>query len=43
LKKPTRVILLDEAQKEYASLNEIVGQQAIKAKKIPTRCSFYVP
>jgi Txe/YoeB family toxin of Txe-Axe toxin-antitoxin module len=32
MNKPTRVILLDEAQAEYARLNEIVGQQTAEGK-----------
>ena len=32
MNKPTRIILLDEAQKEYARLNEIVGQQLKEGK-----------
>ncbi|MFH1064074.1 MAG: hypothetical protein V1729_03270 [Candidatus Woesearchaeota archaeon] len=32
MNKPTRVILLDEAQAEYARLNEIVGQQLKEGK-----------
>ena len=33
MKKPVRVILLDEADKEYKKLNEIVGQQKKEKKE----------
>ena len=33
MNKPVRVILLDEAEKEYKRLNEIVGQQIEQGKQ----------
>jgi len=33
MKKPVRVILLDEADREYKRLNEIVGQQIKEGKE----------
>lgn len=33
MKKPVRVILLDEADREYKKLNEIVGQQLKEGKE----------
>jgi len=33
MKKPVRIILLDEADKEYKKLNEIIGQQIRDGKE----------
>ena len=33
MNRPTRVILLDDAEKEYRRLNEIVGQQLQQGKE----------
>ena len=33
MNKPVRVVLLDEAEKEYKRLNEIVGQQIEQGKQ----------
>ena len=39
MNKPTRVILLDEADAEYKRLNEIAGHQLRRAKKTQKKCS----